>query len=127
MRARNSELVAMQAELRDAQAALARQSSELAASRAAAAESKLELGRIKTQLEATQASLASATAGYSGSEIEQAVIAGLYDAFDDETELLQHHLVRTIGETLPLSATMGEEISRLREWSRNRTRPASGR
>jgi len=34
-------------------------------------------------------------------------------------------VIRAVEESVPLSSTMGEEISRLREWSKNRTRPAS--
>jgi len=69
--------------------------------------------------------LSTAAEGYSGSEIEQAVIAGLYYAFGENTELRQGHVMKAVQEAFPLSATMGEEISRLREWSKNRTRPAS--
>ena len=69
--------------------------------------------------------LATAAEGYSGSEIEQAVIAGLYSAFAAGTGLMQGHVLGAVQETFPLSATMGEEISRLREWSKRRTRPAS--
>jgi hypothetical protein len=69
--------------------------------------------------------LSMASAGYSGSEIEQAVIAGLYYAFAEGTELRQGHVMKAVQEAFPLSSTMGEEITRLREWARNRTRPAS--
>jgi hypothetical protein len=34
-------------------------------------------------------------------------------------------VIRSLQETFPLSATMSEEIATLRDWSRNRTRPAS--
>jgi hypothetical protein len=69
--------------------------------------------------------LATSAEGFSGSEIEQAVIAGLYYAFGCGTELKEEHLVKAVEEAFPLSSTMGEEIARLREWSQNRTRPAS--
>lgn len=69
--------------------------------------------------------LANMTAGFSGAEIEQAIIAGLYEAFAEGVELSQAHLVRAIQETFPLSVTMESEIARLREWARGRTRPAS--
>ncbi|HEX9052474.1 MAG TPA: AAA family ATPase [Anaeromyxobacter sp.] len=69
--------------------------------------------------------LARRTEGFSGSELEQAVISGLYDAFADGTELSQAHLARTVSESLPLSTTMREEIERLRDWARTRTRAAS--
>jgi len=69
--------------------------------------------------------LSIAAAGYSGSEIEQAVIAGLYYAFAEGCELRQAHVMKAVQEAFPLSSTMGEDISRLRDWAKNRTRPAS--
>ena len=69
--------------------------------------------------------LAAATEGFSGAELEQAVLAGMYEAFAAGTELAQVHLERAAAESLPLSTTMREEIHRLRAWARTRTRPAS--
>ena len=63
--------------------------------------------------------------GFSGAEIEQAVVEALYHAFGEGKELEQVHLERAIAETLPLATTMKEDIARLREWARSRTRPAS--
>jgi SpoVK/Ycf46/Vps4 family AAA+-type ATPase len=70
--------------------------------------------------------LAQASEGFSGAEIEQAVIAALYSAFAETGQLTQEQLMRAVQESLPLSTTMSEEISRIREWARKRTRPASG-
>ncbi len=64
--------------------------------------------------------------GFSGAEIEQAIIAGLYQAFDERRDLAQSHLETALAETRPLSVTMSEGIARLREWAHTRTRPASG-
>ncbi|HEX8701219.1 MAG TPA: AAA family ATPase [Myxococcaceae bacterium] len=69
--------------------------------------------------------LAAMTEGFSGAEIEQVVIAGLYEAFAESAELGQQHMVRTLRDTFPLSVTMRDEIARLREWAKGRTRPAS--
>jgi SpoVK/Ycf46/Vps4 family AAA+-type ATPase len=69
--------------------------------------------------------LAAAAEGHSGAEIEQAVIAGLYLAFAEGAELTQAHVMRALTESCPLSTTMSEEIARVRDWSKNRTRPAS--
>ncbi|HSB20022.1 MAG TPA: AAA family ATPase [Anaeromyxobacteraceae bacterium] len=69
--------------------------------------------------------LAQLAEGYSGAEIEQAVVSALYDAFAEHGELAQAHLEKAVRESIPLAATMREEIARLREWSRTRTRPAS--
>ncbi len=63
--------------------------------------------------------------GFSGAEIEQAVISALYDAFAENVELGQSHLERAVKETFPLAATMREEIQKLRDWAKTRTRPAS--
>jgi len=71
------------------------------------------------------AELARMAENFSGAEIEQAVVAGLYHAFAAKVELGQAHLRDAIGETVPLATTMKEEIDRLRSWARPRTRPAS--
>jgi len=69
--------------------------------------------------------LARLTDGFSGAEIEQVVVEALYLAFGEHKELEQGHLVKAAQETLPLATTMKEDITRLREWARARTRPAS--
>jgi hypothetical protein len=69
--------------------------------------------------------LAVRAAGFSGAELEQAVVSALYDAFADGKDLAPAHLERAVAEALPLSLTMREEISRLRAWARTRTRAAS--
>jgi hypothetical protein len=63
--------------------------------------------------------------GFSGAEIEQAVISALYDAFAEGKELEERHLEAAVSDSLPLSTTMREEIDRLRDWARSRTRAAS--
>ncbi len=70
--------------------------------------------------------LAAHAEAFSGAELEQAVVSALYDAFADGTDLTQGHLIAALRETFPLATTMREEIERLREWARFRTRPASG-
>ena len=69
--------------------------------------------------------LAAAAEGFSGAEIEQVVVAALYDAFAEGKELEQRHLLRAVAETFPLATTMREDIQKLREWAKTRTRPAS--
>ena len=63
---------------------------------------------------------------FSGAELEQAVVAGLYQAFGEGVELEQRHVLGAIHETFPLAVTLKEEIRHLREWAKQRTRPASG-
>ncbi len=69
--------------------------------------------------------LAEDTAGFSGAEIEQAVISALYDAFESEHELSEADLRKNIRETVPLSQTMKEQITALRNWARTHARLAS--
>ncbi len=70
--------------------------------------------------------LAEASRAFSGAEIEQAVVAAMYDAFDDGGRpFTTDDILKSIRETFPLSATMREQIESLREWAENRARPAS--
>jgi SpoVK/Ycf46/Vps4 family AAA+-type ATPase len=66
------------------------------------------------------ARLASLTEGFSGAEIEQAVVSALYTAFSREEELSTEALVEEIELTKPLSVTMAERITALREWAKDR-------
>lgn len=71
------------------------------------------------------AGLAMVSEGFSGSEIEQAIISALYDAFDAGRELKTEDIYNSLGETVPLSQTMEEDINALREWAKTRARWAS--
>jgi AAA+ superfamily predicted ATPase len=68
--------------------------------------------------------LAALTEGFSGAELEQVVVAALYAAFADGTELDEAHLRDEIAMTQPLSVTMSEPILALRSWAKGRTVPA---
>ncbi|MEL6909168.1 MAG: AAA family ATPase [Cyanobacteria bacterium J06629_2] len=63
--------------------------------------------------------------GFSGAEIEQAIIAAMYDAFAQDREFTQLDIIAAIKATLPLSRTMTEQVTALRDWARQRARPAS--
>ena len=69
--------------------------------------------------------LARSCEGFSGAEIEEAVIAALFEAFSGREDLHSGHIEKTIAETVPLSKTMSEEMNRLRNWASGRARPAS--
>ena len=69
--------------------------------------------------------LARITDGFSGSEIEGVVVAGLYSAFATGGTLAPHVLIEEAGKTRPLSVTRSEEIAALRAWARERTVPAN--
>ena len=58
--------------------------------------------------------------GFSGAEIEQAVVSALYTAFSREEELTTEAIVEEIELTRPLSVTMAERIDALRDWARDR-------
>ena len=70
-------------------------------------------------------SLAAAMEGFSGAEIEQAVVAGLYAAHALKEDLTSRHIAREIEETRPLSVVMAEQINALRAWADGRTVPCS--
>jgi SpoVK/Ycf46/Vps4 family AAA+-type ATPase len=63
---------------------------------------------------------------FSGAEIEQAIISALFDAFSVQAELTTAHVLEALRQTVPLSKTMDEQISRLRAWADGRARNASG-
>lgn len=65
--------------------------------------------------------LAQATEGFSGAEIEETVVAGLYTAFAGGTELTTESLLAEVRRTRPLSRTMAERLDALRQWASDRT------
>jgi SpoVK/Ycf46/Vps4 family AAA+-type ATPase len=82
-----------------------------------------------------------ATQGFSGSEIEQALISCLYDLFEEGVDFKHaapesaefgeavtyntERMVASCKEIIPLSYTMKEMIDGMRDWSRSRARRAS--
>jgi len=69
--------------------------------------------------------LAKLSEGFSGAEIEEALIAAMYDAFAQDREFTQLDIIAALKSTLPLSQTMTEQVNALREWAHQRARPAS--
>ena len=70
------------------------------------------------------AALSAASDGFSGAEIEQAVVAALYTAFSASTELQTSHIVDELKTTRPLSVVRAEAIAELRAWAADRAVPA---
>jgi ATPase family associated with various cellular activities (AAA) len=68
--------------------------------------------------------LAAASEGFSGAEIEQAIVAGLYTAFAQKQQLSTEILIGEIRGTQPLSVTRAEDIQAIRNWAKNRAVPA---
>jgi SpoVK/Ycf46/Vps4 family AAA+-type ATPase len=65
--------------------------------------------------------LVHATDQFSGAEIEQVIVAALYTAFAEQKSLDGVLVLTEIGATRPLSQTMAERVTALREWARERT------
>lgn len=70
------------------------------------------------------AALAAASDGFSGAEIEQAIVSGLYTAFAAKQQLSTAILLAELKATQPLSVTRAEDVEALREWARTRAVPA---
>ncbi len=64
--------------------------------------------------------IVSASDGFSGSEIEQGVVAALYRALHQKTALTTDLLIEELTNTMPLSVTRREDIERLRETAQGR-------
>ena len=64
--------------------------------------------------------IVSASDGFSGSEIEQAVVAALYRALHQKTPLTTDLLIEELTHTVPLSVTRREDIDQLRETAQGR-------
>jgi len=69
--------------------------------------------------------LAAALQGFCGAEIESALVAGLYTAFSQGTELATALIEQEVRQPRPLSVTRQEEVSALRHWAHGRAVPAS--
>lgn len=68
--------------------------------------------------------LAAASEGFSGAEIEQAIVSAMFSA-DAANAALSDFLLRAeLKQTRPLSVLMAEQVDALRVWARERTVPA---
>jgi ATP-dependent 26S proteasome regulatory subunit len=68
--------------------------------------------------------LAAGSDGFSGAEIEQLIVAGLYTAFAQKQQLTTDVLLAEIRATQPLSVTRSEEVESIRQWAKTRAAPA---
>lgn len=68
--------------------------------------------------------LAKEADGFSGAEIEQAIVASLYTAYADRREMTQDDIVKALQTSPPLSVTRREHIEELRGWAKDRCVPA---
>jgi SpoVK/Ycf46/Vps4 family AAA+-type ATPase len=70
------------------------------------------------------AELVTLTDGFSGAEIEQAIVSSLYAAHAAGQEPDHQHVAAELRKTRPLSVVMAERVAALRAWATGRTVPA---
>ncbi|CAM5786032.1 AAA family ATPase [Cellulomonas persica] len=68
--------------------------------------------------------LVAASAGFSGAEIEQGVVAATYAAHAKAVSLDAAAVLAELGHTRPLAVVMGERVAELRAWASARAVPA---
>jgi AAA+ superfamily predicted ATPase len=68
--------------------------------------------------------LAKTSEGFSGSEIEQAIISALHEAYANETDVDTSRILSALTTSPPLSVTMAESVECLRAWADGRCVPA---
>ena len=66
------------------------------------------------------AALAASSDGFSGAELEQAVVSALYEAHATKAPLKTEHVAREMGRTKSISVVMAEKIASLRQWAAER-------
>jgi SpoVK/Ycf46/Vps4 family AAA+-type ATPase len=71
------------------------------------------------------AALAKATEGFSGAEIEQAVISALYRSLQKKQALTTQAIVEAANSTVPLSIARHEDIDEIREMAKGRFTPVA--
>lgn len=69
--------------------------------------------------------LAEESEGFIGAEIEEAIVASLFDVYAVKKDLSDEAILHNLHESVPLSQTMQEDISRLRSWAQGRARNAT--
>jgi SpoVK/Ycf46/Vps4 family AAA+-type ATPase len=68
--------------------------------------------------------LAQCSEGFSGAEIEQAIISAMSEAFSEETDIDTDRVIAALRRSPPLSVTAAERVCALREWAQGRCVPA---
>lgn len=70
--------------------------------------------------ETSVSNLAHHAKGFSGAEIEQIIVAAMYEAFAQDRELTIDDIYHSMGKIVPLTVTMKEQITSTRRWADNR-------
>jgi SpoVK/Ycf46/Vps4 family AAA+-type ATPase len=68
--------------------------------------------------------LAAASGGFSGAELEQAIVSALYEAHAEKAPLSTAHVLSELARTRPISTVMAEKVAALRAWASERAVPA---
>ena len=93
------------------------------------AENRAEIFKIhlrKRNLDPAQfdlTALVQASDGFSGSEIEQAIVSAMYTAHANTRQVEQTDLLAELHLTRPLSVVMSEKVAEIRDWAAARTVP----
>jgi len=88
---------------------------------------KIHLERVsRTLSDKSLRKLAKSSEGYSGAEIEAAVLEGLWTAFgDNKRDITVDDVLSALTVQVPLSKTMEIQVKALQEWAKNRARSVS--
>ena len=66
------------------------------------------------------------TSHFTGAEIEAAIVSAMYEGFSDNKRQIETvDIIKELKESVPISTTMKEKVTALREWAEKRARHAS--
>ncbi len=77
----------------------------------------LHLKKRRPQYNFQLSTIVDRTSGYSGAELEQAVIEAMHFSFSERREINERDLIKAVSELVPLSRTAKEQIEMLKQWS----------
>ncbi|MFT6388031.1 MAG: SpoVK/Ycf46/Vps4 family AAA+-type ATPase [Cellvibrionaceae bacterium] len=64
--------------------------------------------------------IAELSEGFTGAEIEQAIVSALYSAQASQEKIAAVHIITAVTSTVPISVTRAEDITALRLWAKER-------
>ena len=78
---------------------------------------ELHLKRRRPNYNFPLSTIVDRTSGYSGAELEQAVIEAMHYSFSEKREISEKDLIKAVSELVPLSRTAKEQLELLKKWS----------
>ena len=78
---------------------------------------ELHLKRRRPNYNFPLSTIVDRTSGYSGAELEQAVIEAMHYSFSEKREISEKDLIKAVSELVPLSRTAKEQLELLKNWS----------